>query len=433
MSYILLTLYLVIFCLIIIKSNFFKSDKLPTKWVVIIFLSKFAGGLILWAIYAIGSYSRVKCDIFNYFDDGNIIFSSIHQNVFDYLKMVTGIGANDPTLMKYYETCNFWIKPFNYGFINDNRIVIRFNAIVRLFSMGNIHIHTLFISFLSFVGLWNIYKVFEGKIKTYSILLVGFIFYIPSTFLWTSGLLKEGILMFAFGTMFYQFDKIISNSFSAKNIIYLLTSVFLLLLSKFYVFVAALPGLLFLIIYKFSKRKNIAISLIISHLSLFLAFWFSKYIIGLNLPQALAHKQNDFIAYANSLTHVDSLIYLTPLKPTFMSFLTNIPQALINSFFRPHIFEIKNHLMLMSATENVFILLLLVLFIIFFKKNFKDPFLWFSISFVLILFTLIGLTTPVLGALVRYKAPALPFLGMIILYLTDVDKIKDKMLKIKRW
>lgn len=433
MSYLLLTIYLCVFCLIIIKSKFFKSEQIATRWVVFIFISKFFAGIVLWGIYAFSSEPRITADVFKYFDDGNILFSALHYNPADYIKMVSGIGADSPNLDKYYHTCNFWLKSFNYGLINDNRLIIRLNAVIRLFSMGNIHIHTLFMSFLSFIGLWNIFKVFEKKINTPTPLLVIAIFYFPSVFLWVSGLLKESILMFALGIMFYQFNKIITGSISVKRVFLLLFSIALLIFSKFYVFMATFPGLVFLFLNNVLNKKRTAINLIISHLVLFLVFWFSAYLFGLDLPNIVANKQNDFIRYANSLPNVGSIIHLPALEPSFTSIAKNTPNALFNSFFRPTIFESKNTFMLMSALENTFIAVLFVLCIVFYKKNKNREFLWFNISFVLILFSLIGLTSPVLGALVRYKAPALPFLGIAFLYLIDTKKITNKLKHIIKW
>ena len=53
---------------------------------------------------------------------------------------------------------SFWIKNFNYELYNDNRTVIRFNGLIRIFSFGIIHVHTVFMSFLSFLGQTAILK-----------------------------------------------------------------------------------------------------------------------------------------------------------------------------------------------------------------------------------------------------------------------------------
>ncbi len=423
MSYILLILYLALFLFIIYRVKFYQTSLFPKYIVAAIFLLKFIGGIMVYMVYTHFYDHRFSSDIFKYFDDGNIIYSSLHENPMDYLRMVTGIGGGAEHLIKYYNTCCFWIKDFNYGLFNDNRTVIRFNAIVRLFSMGNIHIHTLVISFLSFTGLWAIFKIFEETFAKQKWLLVSVIFFFPSVYFWTSGLLKEGILMFAFGLFLYQFK----SYFNEPKIKHILSGIFfllLLLISKFYVLVAAVPGILFLIVIQLTGEKYFLYKLISVLLFFFIISWFSEALIHLNFPVILARKQNDFINYTNSQSYVGSKIAIPILEPTMKSILINSPGAFFRTLFRPTIFESSNLMSLLAAVENLILCAGLIFTVTFLnKKKIKSKWFGFSILFVIVLFTLSGLTTPVLGALVRYKAPALPFLGLILMYLIDFEKV----------
>jgi hypothetical protein len=85
-----------------------------------------------------------------------------------------------------------------------------------------------------------------------------------------------------------------------------------------------------------------------------------------------------------------------------------------------------------SALENLLIVIILILTIIFYKKpDIKNfTWFWFCLSFVFILFILCGLTTPVLGALVRYRTPALPFLFILFLTFIDLNRINILLSKI---
>lgn len=58
-------------------------------------------------------------------------------------------------------------------------------------------------------------------------------------------------------------------------------------------------------------------------------------------------------------------------------------------------------------------------------KNFNGPLFWLGVFFSVNLFLLIGFTTPVAGALVRYKCIALPFLLISAFSLLDLQKIKE--------
>ena len=57
---------------------------------------------------------------------------------------------------------------------------------------------------------------------------------------------------------------------------------------------------------------------------------------------------------------------------------------------------------------------------------------YFNTIFVFVLFCIIGLTTPVFGAIVRYKIPGLIMLLISLLLLVDLDKIKDKYPLLKK-
>lgn len=424
MSYLLLLIYTALLLYLIVRVKFYQSTLFSWYIPALIFALKFLGGISVYLVYAKFYGTRISSDIFKYFDDGNIIFSALHQNPLDYFRMITGVGSDAPHLDQYYHTCHFWLKEFNYGLLNDNRIVIRFNAIVRLLSMGNIHIHTLFMSFLSFTGLWGIFKIFEQSFLKQRWLLVLAVFFMPSVYFWTSGILKEGLLMFSFGMLLYFFSRLLESPFQKKYWVGILLMFFLLLISKFYVLVAALPGLIYILLTRKNRDKYQLIKFIGIHL-LFLALtWFSKPVIGLSFPEIIAQKQNDFISFTNSLTHVGSKIDMEPLKADFISIVKASPKAFYTTLFRPTIFEISNPLMALAAVENFLIVLALLSGITFFNRNrLKDSWLGFCISFTLILFVLSGLTTPVLGALVRYKAPALPFLGIALMYVINFEKL----------
>jgi len=95
--------------------------------------------------------------------------------------------------------------------------------------------------------------------------------------------------------------------------------------------------------------------------------------------------------------------------------------------FRPTLIEMKNIFFALTAFENTMFLILIVLAIFFFKKPTVNqlPYLYFGLYFSLLLTILIGLTVPVLGAIVRYKIPFMPFTMSILLLSIDYSKIKN--------
>ena len=428
MEFALSIIYTLLFIYLIYKLSFFHIDGVSWKLLSGLFIIKIISAIALTLIYTYYYKNRLESDIFKYFDDGRIIFSSIKESPLDYLRMITGIGADSPHLKHFYDTSNFWNKPFDYGLYNDNRTMIRFNAIAMLFSFGYYNVHNVFMAFLSFTGLTAIFKTFYPYLFNKRNALIFSVFLIPSVLLWTSGILKEGLLMFSFGLFVYYSWKISTKKFHWKFIFWLLFSIGLLLLLKFYVLVAAVPGIICIFTLKLFKNKYIVPVFIGVHIFIIGLFFSFQYIFpSYNLVEITASKQRDFINMIDNTPNVGSRIDLPRLEPTISSFVINTPNALINSLFRPHLLETHSLMAIPAALENLLIIFIMMLSILFFQKFSTQtfPWFWFCVSFVIILFTLCGLTTPVLGALVRYKTPALPFLFIIFITIIDFKKIQQ--------
>lgn len=129
----------------------------------------------------------------------------------------------------------------------------------------------------------------------------------------------------------------------------------------------------------------------------------------------------------------NSLVNTKKIGPNFISVYSSIPFAVANVFFQPTLFSIKNVLQLFSWIENMWLLLLIVVAILFFDKKIllqKEVFI-FCILFALIQYALIGFTTPVVGAMVRYKVTALPFLFSMCMLCIDSEKLSKKLKRTK--
>jgi len=120
-----------------------------------------------------------------------------------------------------------------------------------------------------------------------------------------------------------------------------------------------------------------------------------------------------------------STIDIPRLDGSISSLIRATPMALINSLFRPFPWEIDSPFALLSGLENLMILLLIVLMVFNFDGSaVQNPVLPVAIMFALIILLLTGWVTPVVGAIVRYKVPALPFLISALLALTDTQKLE---------
>jgi hypothetical protein len=121
-----------------------------------------------------------------------------------------------------------------------------------------------------------------------------------------------------------------------------------------------------------------------------------------------------------------SFIETTPINNSVIQLIKNIPEALTNSILRPFPTDHGSYLFWLSIFETWGILYFMILAIIK-RRNLsnQNKGLVFALGiFALSLFLLIGFTTPVLGAMVRYRFPAQLALILIGIIIIDTKKIK---------
>ncbi len=410
------------------KWIFFNQPFLNYKWLAFFFLAKVAISFCIYAIYTFYYPNvRVDNDIFKYYDDSQVMYKALKDSPADYLKMLTGINDESQEIKeKYYLKMNFWIKPYDYEVVNENKTIIRLNAFISLFSLNNYFIHALIFVFLSFIGLFALFKLLSSYFEQNKLFLAFFVFLMPSTIFWSSAILKESLVFFNLGLMLYNTDKLLKR-FTLKNFALMLFFATFLGLSKMYVLILILPGLFALFLNRFIPKIKLWISFIITHILLIFFFFYSEYFISFNFSEIAVAKQHDFINMLNTFKYIGSRIDIPLLNDSFTSFLFNSPNAIINSLFRPNILEAHNLTSFMAAFENTLIIFIFIFILLFFKKSNFNKWMWFGLSFTVMLFLLIGLTSPVLGALVRYKIPAFPFLMFILISFINFEKIYLKI------
>jgi hypothetical protein len=211
-----------------------------------------------------------------------------------------------------------------------------------------------------------------------------------------------------------------------KNIKHMLYAV-IFLLPLFFVkpyFVIGLAPFLPLLFFRkisISKKYIVAISVFI------IAALFIKFLPnGQTIIGGIIQKQHDFLNHAEA-ENAGSLIYLPRIEANYWGLLKVIPVALFNLIFKPLIWDSLNPLFLLAALENMLLIALFVIAVVYRKTSLSSEqkeLVWLLLLYSLIIYSLIGLTTPVVGAFVRYKAPLLPLILTACFILLDFNKIK---------
>jgi len=137
---------------------------------------------------------------------------------------------------------------------------------------------------------------------------------------------------------------------------------------KVYIIIGLYLSILPLIIYKIIKKYKVWQV----YLSVFIIYILSipllKYLFGLDLLTLIVNKLELTTNLAIS-ENAGSMINPLKLEPTLFSFIINAPLAIINTFFRPFINDIDSLIMIPSFIENLICILIMIIAIIFRKKE----------------------------------------------------------------
>ena len=414
-SYILLIFYILGLALFVKKYSFFTSSKLSKNNIVFLAILKMIAGILYVCLTA---YQTNGGDVFEYFKDGNLIYDQLSVKPSNYFKLT--FFPNNVAIPLGTETV---IKEMGFWGDTGAYMLVRFNALVRLFSLGNIYIHSLFAGFLSFVGSFHLLKVFETQFKTSKIILYS-IFLSPSLFFWTAGIHKEFISILALGFILYNFFKLVEQFNKAKNILIFSIGILLFFYTRNYMLLALIPSII-----AFSIHK-------VFHVRFQRAVYFSLLVlIGfLNFQKIPSYSKTGFEVIVEKRSQFEDLktgntsIELAPIEPTFISLMKNSPKALFNAIARPHFGDVKSFFLALASIESFIISLLFVMaFFNFHKLNFNESNLvLFMLIYAFSLLLIIGWIVPNLGAIVRYRSISLIILIPTLLHVVlKNEKIKS--------
>lgn len=412
-SFFLFLLFLGIFSYVILKIPFFKRSNLRTSVLLGIYYIKVLAGVGITIIYTFYYKDRNTADIYKYFDDAKIICSALKENPIIYIELVFSLNEDNPEQIKYTSKMRNWssldaqwlnyTKTKDTNFFNSNRIITRINAILIPFSNGNIFIHVLFFSFLSFIGLFYLYKQISEYCGGNNLLILIIVFLLPSTLLWCSGTLKDTLVLSLLNILVYTLFKLKKEHLFIPHLLLILILIYFIIIIKYYVAIALIPVLIgFSIrkIFNINPIKSFLIAIIFLSVCSFILLFSSSY----NIWQILIDKREEALKTAIWADAHHQMFYNT-VSLKFDELILNIPTSIFNAVFRPFIWEAGNSLfIILAGLENLFILMfLLINFVRNRFQNFNKDLLFFYLIFSISAAFIIGFTTPVTGGLVRYK------------------------------
>lgn len=456
----------------------FKSFILPGFFAIKFLIAIFF--LYVYTFYYGGG--ELTADAGRFFEESKVLKDVFYQSPIDYLKFLFGTDDDPAFINKYLESTNHW-NAGNQVLPNDSRNVIRVNSLMLFISDGKVLIHFLLFSLASFLGGLDLYQFIKKRSKLPKGLLLLLMTLAPSIAFWSSSIIKEPLMMLGLCLVlraaFDNIDvkrKLWRYLFGGLLLIGYKPYVFLCLLVAliFYWFISRVTrsqilnlalygiigfgalfftGLLDKGVYLISKQQEDFINVRDGGLYLFEddEHYFYVYYNNRNhfsiegkeatlvKPVGAFHMRidNNFdrkpvrlntvgktYRIGVSMQKAGSGIPITPIKGNGVTMLKIVPEVLFNTMIRPIPHKNSSWLQYPAFIENLIVLFALIFATIIYPRKLKrkDNRILFSlIIFTLMIYLIVGWTTPVVGAIVRYIIPGL--LGLLLIISLQIKSI----------
>ena len=393
-------IYVIFFNWLITRITFIKNTGLRTGWLTALFSLKIIAGLAYAWFYLQPAYYATS-DTWHYFELSKAETDWLLKDPLAFLK--------DIFINGYQETGNLFLHSNSYWNDLKSNVIIKLLALCNVFTFKNYFADIVFFNFIFFFGPIALYRLLKQLFPIDKLLLITSIFLIPSFLFWCSGIHKDGLIFACIALISFHFYKQIFirkiNFWSFLVLIVCLVALFAL---RNFMALLLLPALLVWFLSNSFPSKSSRIAIAIYGAGIILFFASAHTLPQTNLPEYIIQKQTEFKQLPGN-----SAVSIPPLENNLLSFIRFLPTAIDIAFFRPHITEIRNKSYIPAVIEIILLWGVIISSFFIKRKKHSSPqqiaftifCICFSISFLLIA----GYTITFSGAIVRYRAVALPF------------------------
>lgn len=418
-DFIVTPIYLVMLYLFLFVINGTIRNPILRQYFLPAFTFKVIGALALGLIY---QFYYGGGDTFNYYRDCSQMWNIFVESPIIWLQMLFTEAGNydvNPILYNALRRVYFFQDPTSY-------LMIQFGTVISIFTFNTYSTMAISYALLSFSGAWALFQTLNRMYpylhKQFAIALL----FLPSIFFWSSGFMKDTLTFGALGWLFYGLYGVFFKRESFFfNIIIIAISIYVIRSIKVYILLSFLPAFfLWLFLHYRNAIGSQAIRLFIT--PILLAIFIP---LGLNSIQLITAEDERY--------QLDNLVTTTQVSAEWIKYtgqqdqgsvydlgefdgsLGNLflkfPQAVWLCLFRPYVWEARNPVMLLSALEATFFLLL-TFYVLFTSSLLKllqtlrqHPFVVFCLAFSISFGFGVAIATYNFGSLARYKIPLLPF------------------------
>lgn len=445
------------------------------------FLVKSAVGFLFIYLYA---HFYPSSDAFAYLKDSRILHGVFYKSPVDYFKFLTGWNQSPEIIQQYLQDTKLWSRG-DGNLINDSQNVIRINSLLFFISCGNAYIHAIFMGLISLFGMRHLVLAFQQRIQLKSSLFFWGMLALPNLLFWSAGILKEPFLILGLGliarallgelstkrkTIFLISGILLLVCFKPYVLICLLFALFFAIWSRsvyrhipifsFCSFLLLCVGLVLLfpnLRQKFTDDLSVKQidSIHVGEGGLYAMkdsnqfyFFYNAHLNRLRVKDSVIelleptdakqkwiYRKNDFKPIHlepkgekwKLYVVEDSSVSLIPIQRidhSFSNLVTSAPQAIANALLRPFWWDNGGAMKYPSALEVFGVLGFLILAIVKRRKlNVEEQKLIFAlILFSISILALVGWTTPVAGAIVRYRIPAYIAIFVLSIFIISIPE-----------
>jgi hypothetical protein len=309
--------------------------------------------------------------------------------------------------------------------------VCKIASVLSLVTFRSYIATTLILAFVAAMASWRLFElvnrqnIITRKQAAYALL------FIPSVGFWCTGITKDSItyiaLIYWLITIFSLFNGYKKLNF--KSLFLLIISAFILLQVRsfvFYVIVLAtafgfMAGIQKKMKNNFVMQFSYILFIITSVVSaLFVASSFGV-IESLNQSAFLEEAQTQSTDFEQNQIYTGRRYELGVTEYSIAGIIRVFPLAVFTAFYRPVIFEALTPVLLLNGIESLILIWFTLKFL--FQGNvirkigliLSNEILSFALFFSIFFGFMVGLTSILFGILVRFRAPILPFLALVLL------------------
>ena len=326
-----------------------------------------------------------------------------------------------------------WIYDEEEGFF-----ISKIASVFAFFTFKSYILMSLIFAYITTLASWRLFEMVRSyrlHSDWHSALAI---FFIPSLSFWCAGVSKDTVILVAVCFLLVNLNKIISlnKDSSFRNWLVIFICIFVLLQVRSFMIITVFVPLALAYSARLSKKlqnqpfqKN-AIKFLFAVGGIAVIFLFFQSEQAEEFAAEASVISQDMATNPNYGTNRYDL-GITDYSPAGL--LKALPVSIIAGFFRPYIWEALSTSLIINGIESVILFYFTFRFLVNknifsrLKRILSSEFLVFSLYFSIILAYFAGFTSILFGVLVRFKAPVLPFLILVLTahYIDEKRKLPD--------